>query len=80
MRPFYFGEKRVNKIMQDKKKEVVEFHEPTQAGTEQQPITMRRTIGKTTYIVNAYFSPTGKETMADMICRMIKRDIESGNY
>ena len=24
MRPFYFGEKRVNKIMQDKKKEVDE--------------------------------------------------------
>lgn len=66
--------------MQNNEKEPSEPHEPTQAGTEQQPIIMRRTIGKTTYIVNAYFSQTGKETMSDIICRMIKRDIESGNY
>mgnify|MGYP002625965137 CR=1 FL=1 len=42
--------------------------------------TMRKTIGGTTYIVTAHFSETSKETMSDKICRMIKRDIESGNY
>ncbi|MBR1477333.1 MAG: transposon-encoded TnpW family protein [Lachnospiraceae bacterium] len=41
---------------------------------------MRKTIGGTTYIVTAHFSETSKETMSDKICRMIKRDIESGNY
>ena len=47
---------------------------------EQTAPTMRKTIGGTTYIVTAHFSETSKETMSDKICRMIKRDIESGNY
>lgn len=47
---------------------------------EQTTPTMRKTIGGTTYIVTAHFSETSKETMSDKICRMIKRDIESGNY
>ena len=42
--------------------------------------TMRKTIGGTTYIVTAHFSKTSRETMSDKICRMIKQDIESGNY
>ena len=42
--------------------------------------TMRRTIGRTTYIVTAHFSETSKETMSDKICRMIRKDIENGNY
>ena len=48
--------------------------------TPQTAPTMRKTIGGTTYIVTAHFSETSKETMSDKICRMIKRDIESGNY
>ena len=47
---------------------------------EQTAPTLRKTIGGTTYIVTAHFSETSKETMSDKICRMIKRDIESGNY
>ena len=47
---------------------------------EQTAPTMRKTIGGTTYIVTAHFSETSKKTMSDKICRMIKRDIESGNY
>lgn len=52
--------------------------EPQEA--EQSVPTMRKTIGGTAYIVTAHFSETSKETMSDKICRMIKRDIESGNY
>ena len=52
--------------------------EPQKA--EQSVPTMRKTIGGTTYIMTAHFSETSKETMSDKICRMIKRDIESGNY
>jgi len=47
---------------------------------EQSVPTMRKTIGGMTYIVTAHFSETSRETMSDKICRMIKRDIESGNY
>ena len=48
--------------------------------TEDTPPTFRKKIGNTTYIVTAHFSETSKQTMSDIICRMIKRDIESGNY
>jgi len=47
---------------------------------EQWVPTMRKTIGGMTYIVKAHFSETSRETMSDKICRMIKRDIESGSY
>ena len=52
----------------------------TEVGETTAAPTMRRTIGGTTYIVTAHFSETSKETMSDKICRMIRKDIESGNY
>ena len=52
----------------------------SESKAEQTAPTMRKIIGGTTYIVTAHFSETSKETMSDKICRMIKRDIESGNY
>ena len=63
--------------MQTTDNEIIQT-EPQEAG--QTVPTMRKTIGGTTYIVTAHFSETSKETMSDKICRMIKRDIESGNY
>jgi len=65
--------------MQTKENEIAEVQ--GKLGSEMQTApTMRKTIGGTTYIVTAHFSETSKETMSDKICRMIKRDIESGNY
>lgn len=42
--------------------------------------TIRQKIGSTTYIVKSYFSDTATETMEDKIRRMMRHDIESGNY
>ena len=37
--------------------------------------TVRKQIGKTTYIVRVHFSETATETMADNIKRMLRDDV-----
>ena len=37
--------------------------------------TVRRKIGKTTYIVRVHFSETAKETMEDKIKRMLREGV-----
>jgi hypothetical protein len=37
-----------------------------------EPIKLKRTIGKTTYEVSAYFSEKSKENLSDKIFRMIE--------
>ena len=39
--------------------------------------TVRKQIGKTTYIVRVHFSQTSKETMDDKVLRLIKNDIRN---
>ena len=38
--------------------------------------TVRKQIGKTTYIVRVHFSETAKDTMEDKIKRMLKNEIQ----
>lgn len=38
----------------------------------------KTTVGKITYLVGVHFSEDGKETMADKIDRMIRREIQTG--
>ena len=38
--------------------------------------TIRRKIGKTTYIVRVHFSETAKETMEDKIKRLLRNEIQ----
>jgi hypothetical protein len=44
---------------------------------EPEPI-LKTTVGKITYLVGVHFCEDGKETMADKIDRMIRRDIQTG--
>lgn len=37
--------------------------------------TVRRKIGKTTYIVHIHFSQTAKETMEDKIKRLLREEV-----
>ena len=37
--------------------------------------TVRRQIGKTTYIVRVHFSETAKETMEDKIKRLLREEV-----
>ena len=37
--------------------------------------TVRKQIGKTTYIVRVHFSETAKETMEDKIKRMLREEV-----
>ncbi|MCI6766277.1 MAG: transposon-encoded TnpW family protein [Lachnospiraceae bacterium] len=37
-------------------------------------------LGKTTYLVGMHFKEDGKETMNDKMIRMIREDVQSGNF
>ena len=39
------------------------------------PPCVRKTIGKTTYIVRVHFSETAKETMEDKIKRLLREEV-----
>ena len=41
---------------------------------------LKTTIGKITYLVGIHFSEDSKETMADKIDRMIRRDLQAGSF
>ena len=39
---------------------------------------LKTTIGKITYLIGVHFNEDSKETMADKIDRLIRRDIQTG--
>ena len=41
---------------------------------------LKTTIGKITYLVGIHFSEDSKETMADKIDRLIRRDLQAGDF
>ena len=50
----------------------------SQAPDETQRTAIR--LGKTTYLVGMHFKDDGKETMKDKVIRMIREDVQSGNF
>ena len=42
---------------------------------DDEPLTLVRQIGKTTYQVRVHFSTTSRETMSDKIKRMLRNEI-----
>jgi len=42
---------------------------------EQEPVKLLKRIGSTTVEVTVHFSNSSKETMTDIICRMIEREV-----
>jgi hypothetical protein len=45
------------------------------AGRE--PLTVRKRVGSTTYVVSVRFSQTSRETMQDKILRLIEREVRT---
>jgi hypothetical protein len=41
---------------------------------EREPLTMRKRIGSTTYVVSVRFSQTSRETLQDKVLRFIERE------
>lgn len=50
----------------------------TDTSSDTPMLTMR--IGNMTFLVGIHFNKDSKETMEDKIHRMIRRDIETGNF
>ena len=42
--------------------------------------TVRKQIGKTTYIVRVHFSQTAKETLEDKMKRLMLDDVKTANF
>ena len=42
--------------------------------------TFNMKAGKTTYIIDVYFSQTSKETMEDKVKRLIHDDVKTANF
>lgn len=45
-----------------------------EAGNQSAPV-FRKTIGKTTYLVQVHFSETSRETLADKIKRLLREEV-----
>ena len=41
---------------------------------------IKTTIGDITYLIKVHFNEDGAETLAEKIDRMLRRDIQSGNF
>lgn len=54
------------------------MHSDTQKATPLQgePIKLLRRIGSTTFEVAIHFSDTGKDTMADIVRRILEREVD----
>lgn len=46
---------------------------------EAEPL-LKTTIGKITYLVGIHFNENSMETMGDKIRKLVRRDIEGGNF
>ena len=57
---------------------MMKTNDATETPTAAQEPILKTTVGKITYLVGVHFSEDGKETMADKIDRMIRRDIQTG--
>ena len=42
--------------------------------------TFNMKVGKTTYVINVYFSQTSKETIEDKVKRLIHDDVKTANF
>ena len=42
--------------------------------------TFNMKVGKTTYVIDVYFSETSKETMEDKVKRLIHDDVKTANF
>ena len=48
--------------------------------TPQEPYRFTKRHGSTTFHVNAFFSPSAKETAYEKITRLIRSEVEFGEY
>jgi orotate phosphoribosyltransferase-like protein len=48
----------------------------TQGETHAEPVKLLRRVGSTTVEVTVHFSKTSKETMADIVRRLLEREVD----
>ena len=68
-REIYFGRQRM-----EQNQNTIKSPKTVPAGT------FNMKIGKTTYVIDVYFSQTSKETMEDKVKRLIHDDVKTANF
>jgi hypothetical protein len=49
----------------------------TARDAEREPLTLRKRVGSTTYVVSVRFSRTSRETLQDKLLRLIEREVRN---
>ena len=66
-------------MAENKTTEIRDTAKAAKETTQQEPVLIMKSNG-TTFLIGLHFSETSKETLEDKIKRLIRKDVENGNF
>ena len=66
-------------MAENKTTEILDTAKDAKETTQQEPVLIMQNNG-TTFLIGLHFSETSKETLEDKIKKLIRKDVENGNF
>ena len=66
-------------MAENKTTEIQDTAKAAKETTQQEPVLIMQSNG-TTFLIGLHFSETSKETLEDKIKKLIRKDVENGNF
>ena len=66
-------------MAENKTTEIRDTANASKETTQQEPVLIMQNNG-TTFLIGLHFSETSKETLEDKIKKLIRKDVENGNF
>ena len=66
-------------MTENKTTEIRDTANASKETTQQEPVLIMQSNG-TTFLIGLHFSETSKETLEDKIKKLIRKDVENGNF
>ena len=66
-------------MAENKTTEIRDTAKAAKETTQQEPVLIMKSNG-TTFLIGLHFSETSKETLEDKIKKLIRKDVENGNF
>ena len=66
-------------MTENKTTEIRDTANASKETTQQEPVLIMQSNG-TTFLISLHFSETSKETLEDKIKKLIRKDVENGNF
>lgn len=66
-------------MAENKTTEIRDTANASKETTQQEPVLIMQSNG-TTFLIGLHFSETSKETLEDKIKKLIRKDVENGNF